>query len=217
VNAEAGVRIAELWRYPVKSMAGERLETAVVGPLGIEGDRVVHVARSFGRVATARKFPALLSHKATLGPDGEPLVDGRPWNDPAIAAEVERIVGSGARLVRDDSAARFDVLPLLVATDGAVAAFGHDGRRLRPNVLVAGVPGLEERRWEGRDLVIGEVVIGLEDLRDRCVMTTYDPDTQVQNPKVLREIVETFEGKLALNARVIRGGTLAVGDQVELA
>jgi uncharacterized protein YcbX len=60
------------------------------------------------------------------------------------------------------------------------------------------------------------VEIALEGLRDRCVMTTYDPDTQAQDPSVLRDIVERFDGKLALDARVIRGGILAVGDRVEL-
>jgi uncharacterized protein YcbX len=208
--------VAELWRYPVKSMAGERLERVTVGPMGLEGDRVVYVRRFLGRIATARKFPRLLSHHATLGPDGEPLVDGRAWTDPAVAREIEEIVGRDARLVRDDDPGRFDVLPLLVATDGAIEAFGRDGRRLRPNIVIGGVAGLAERDWEGRTLRIGEVEIGLEDLRDRCVMTTYDPDTQVQDASVLRDIVERFDGKLALNARVMRGGLLRVGDPVLL-
>ena len=211
------MRIAELWRYPVKSMAGERLESVRVGPMGLDGDRVVYVRRPWGRIATARTFPRLLGHRATLGPDGEPLVDGRPWTDPAVAAEVEGIAGSGAKLVRDADPGRFDVLPLLVATDGAIEALGRDGRRLRPNIVIAGVPGLAERSWEGRTLRAGEVVIGLEDLRDRCVMTTYDPDTLVQDVSVLRDIVDRFEGKLALNARVLRGGVLSIGDPVELA
>jgi uncharacterized protein YcbX len=210
------VVISELWRYPVKSMAGERLDRALAGFGGIEGDRVVYVRRFLGRIATARRFPRLLSHRGTLGPDGEPLVDGRPWTDPAVAAEIEQIVGARARLVRDNDTGRFDVLPLLVATDGAIEAFGRDGRRLRPNIVIGGVEGLAERRWEGRTLRIGDVEIALEDLRDRCVMTTYDPDTQVQDPGVLRDIVERFQGKLALNARVVRGGVLAVGDQVRL-
>jgi hypothetical protein len=143
-------------------------------------------------------------------------VDGRSWSDAAVRAEVERIVGSGARLVRDDSADRFDVLPLLVATDGAIAAFGFDGRRLRPNIVVGGVAGLEERTWEGRRLRVGEVLIGLVDLRGRCVMTTFDPDTLEQNHEVLAEIVHRFDGRLALNAAVIRGGVVRVGDEVEL-
>jgi MOSC domain-containing protein len=155
------VDISELWRYPVKSMAGERLDRALAGFAGIEGDRVVLALRPDGRIATARTFPALLGHKAILGADGEPLVDGRPWTDPSVANDVERIVGKGARLVRDDSAGRFDVLPLLVATDGAIAALGRDGRRLRPNIVVRGVEGLAERAWEGRRLRVGEVLIGL--------------------------------------------------------
>jgi hypothetical protein len=210
------VRIEQLWRYPVKSMAGEALERVTVLSSGFEGDRVVHVVRSLGRTATARTFPGLLAHKATLGADGEPLVDGRAWTDPSVADDVRRVVGSGAHLVRDDSASRFDVLPLLVATDGAIAAFGRDGRRLRPNIVIGGVAGLAERDWEGQVLRAGEVVIALEDLRDRCVMTTYDPDTQVQDASVLRDIVNRFEGKLALNARVLRGGMLRVGDEAAL-
>src|SRR5215831_11639187 len=67
--------------------------------------------------------------------------------------------GPGARLFCDDSANRFDVLPLLVATDGAIAAFGYDGRRLRPNIVGGGVSGLNERRWEGQSLRIGDVLI----------------------------------------------------------
>lgn len=210
------MRIEELWRYPVKSMAGERLERVEVGRLGLAGDRIVHVCRADGRLVTARTHPRLLGHQGTLGPAGEPLVDGRPWTDPAVAAEIAAIVGPGARLVREESARRFDVLPLLVATDGAIEAFGFDRRRLRYNVLIGGVQGLAERGWEERRLSAGEVLIGLADLRARCVMTTYDPDSQVQDVGVLRSIVQRFDGTLALNAAVIQGGLLRVGDEVEL-
>jgi len=210
------MRIGELWRYPVKSMAGEPLEEILVGPLGFAGDRIVHVRRADGRVATARTYPRLLGHRGTLDAAGEPLVDGRPWTDRTVGAEIERIVGAGARLVRHNGPERFDILPLLVATDGAIEAFGYDRRRLRPNLVVEGVAGLEERTWEGRLLNAGEVLIGLADLRGRCVMTTYDPDSLEQDPEVLRSIVRRFDGTLALNASVIRGGRLRVGDEVQL-
>ena len=77
------MRLEELWRYPVKSMAGERLDSAILRIDGIEGDRVVHAESRAGRVLTARRHPRLLGHRAVLGPDGEPLVDGRPWDSPA--------------------------------------------------------------------------------------------------------------------------------------
>ena len=61
------------------------------------------------------------------------------------ATEGIDIAGPGSRLVRDESLDRFDVLPLLVATDGAVGFLGYDRRRFRPNLLLSGVPGLAER------------------------------------------------------------------------
>ena len=208
--------VAEIWRYPVKSMAGERLDHVEVGPLGLEGDRIVHVEDRRGRIVTARTHPRLLGCHASLDDAGEPRVDGRVWTAASTRATVEDIVGVGARLVRDESAGRFDILPLLVATDGAITAFGYDGRRLRPNMVIGGVQGLEERNWPGCCLRIGTVVIGLEDLRGRCVMTTFDPGTLEQDSQVLTSIVKRFGGKLALNAAVIRSGQIREGAEVEL-
>lgn len=210
------MHIAELWRYPVKTMGGERLERARIGPLGIEGDRIVHVEDGRGRVVTSRSHPRLLGHKGSIGVGGEVLVDGRAWDGQAANADVASIAGPGARLVRFDGPERFDVLPLLVATDGAIAAFGQDGRRLRPNVVIGGVEGLAERGWPGLRLRIGNVWIGVQDLRMRCVMTSYDPDTQARDPSILRGIRERFDGKLALDCYVIEGGEVGVGDAVEL-
>ena len=210
------MKVAEIWRYPVKTMAGEKLQRVRIGPLGIEGDRVVHVEDAHERVITSRTHPRFLGHKGTLGLDGEPLVDGRPWNSPEVAAEVVDIVGPGAKLVRYDGVERFDMLPLLVATDGAIAAFGHDLRRLRPNIVIGGVKGLTEREWPGGCLRIGKVLIGVRDLRLRCIMTAYDPDTLVKDEEVTRSIFRRFDGKLALNCSVIEGGEIAVGDEVQL-
>jgi len=208
--------LAEIWRYPVKSMAGERLEAAELREDGVRGDRVVLVAGPDGAVRTARTHPRLLGHRAVLGEDGAPRVDGRPWQDPSVAADVLAAAGPGARLVRFDGVERFDVLPLLVATDGAIAAFGRDGRRLRPNLVIGGVEGLAERGWENRILRIGECLVGAVSLRGRCVMTTFDPDTLAQDHAVLRDLVERFDGTMALDAEVVRGGTLRAGDPVEL-
>jgi hypothetical protein len=111
---------------------------------------------------------------------------------------------------------RFDVLPLLIATDGALAALGVDHRRLRPNIVIAGVDGLAERMWPGRRLRIGSAVIDVAKLRRRCVMTTYDPDTQAQDLGVLRRIVHDFDGRMALDCAVAEPGRVAVGDPVEI-
>jgi hypothetical protein len=208
--------IAEIWRYPVKSMGGERLEAAEVTAGGIEGDRVVHVSGPGGRIVTSRTRPRLLGLRGSLGPDGEPFVVHRPWQSEESQAAVRAAAGPDARLVRYDGPERFDVLPLLVATDGAVRRLGVDHRRLRPNIVIGGVEGLAEREWPGRRLRIGPVVVSVATLRARCVMTTFDPDSQEQDVSVLRRIVTDFGGRMALDCAVLRGGRIAVGDQVEM-
>lgn len=210
------MKITEIWRYPVKTMAGEKLQRAGLGPLGIEGDRVVHVEDATGRVITSRTHPRFLGHRGSLGAHGEVMVDGRPWHSPQVADEVVAIAGPGAKLLRYDGAERFDVLPLLVATDGAIAAFGHDHRRLRPNIVIGEVEGLAEREWPGACLRIGKALIGVQGLRLRCIMTSYDPDTLVQDKEVTRGIYRRFDGKLALDCFAIEGGEIAVGDEVQL-
>lgn len=210
------MRIAEIWRYPVKSMAGERLEAVLVTGAGLEGDRVVHVAGPGGHVITSRTHPRLLGLRGGLGPDGEPLVDGRPWRSTDSARAVHVAAGPEARLVRHDGPERFDVLPLLIGTDGALARLGVDHRRLRPNIVIGGVEGLAERSWPGRRIRIGEVIASVAQLRSRCVMTTFDPDTQIQDLSVLRRIASEFGGRMALDCGVVQGGRVAVGDPVEL-
>jgi uncharacterized protein YcbX len=210
------MHIAELWRYPVKSMAGERLDSAQVGSDGLVGDRVVHVSGTGGRIISARTHPRLLGLHATLGPDGQPLVDGHPWNTPEVESAVQAAAGRDARLISYHGLERFDVLPLLIGTDGAFAALGVDHRRLRPNIVVGGVDGLAERQWPGRRLRIGPVVVEVAKLRARCVMTTYDPDTLEQDVSVLRRIASRFGGTMALDCGVVSGGRIAVGDPVEL-
>src|SRR5258708_4300485 len=120
------MHVAELWRYPVKSMAGERLEAAELRIDGIPGDRGLYVIDARGQIVSARTRPGLLRLHATIDPaDGAVLVDGIPWNDPRTAAAVAA-VAPGAHIVLASGPERFDILPLLVATDGAIAAFGHD-------------------------------------------------------------------------------------------
>jgi uncharacterized protein len=210
------MHVAEIWRYPVKSLAGERLERAAVAPDGIAGDRIVRVRGATGRRITARQFPRLLALRATLAADGTPLVDGVPWDDPEALARVRAASLPDVELIRDETRIRFDVLPVSVATDGVVAELGIDVRRLRPNFVVGGVDGLAEREWPGRALRIGGAVVGVLQIRGRCVMTTFHPDTLEQDHGVLQEIVDDYAGRFALDCHVMEAGDVQVGDAVEV-
>ncbi len=209
------MHVEALWRYPVKSLAGEPLAEAELTPDGVAGDRLVHVGLPWGPL-TGRTKHGLLTIPASTGPDGRPLVAGLPWDGPEAAALIREHAGPHARLVAYDGPERFDVANLLVATDGGVAELGVDVRRLRPNLLVGGVPEGAERTWGGRALAIGDALIGIINLRQRCVVTTIDPDTGDQDVEVLRRINDRFDGRVALNCWVIRPGAVRVGDPVEL-
>ncbi|MFN2445832.1 MAG: MOSC domain-containing protein [Vicinamibacterales bacterium] len=151
------LHVTGLWRYPVKSLGGEPLSTAVIGPDGIPGDRVVRMRGPEG-VRTSRRQYRLLGLRGTLDPDGRPHINGHPWNSP-------------------------DALALVKGAAGAMAAFGRDVRRLRPNIVTGGVEGLGERDWPGAELHIGDAIVRLDSLRGRCHMTTVDPDTLEITPR----------------------------------
>lgn len=209
------LHVAGLWRYPVKSLAGETIASATLTANGIPGDRDVVVCGPEG-VRTSRRHFHLLGLHGTLDAHGRALVNGHAWNSGEALALVKAAAGADAWLEAADDDTRFDILPLLVATDGAVKEFGRDVRRLRPNILIGGVHGMAERRWEGASLTIGDAVVRLDSLRGRCPMTTVDPDTLDRDPEVLKDIGRRFGGKLALNAEVTREGTIRVGDAVVL-
>jgi MOSC domain-containing protein len=213
------MRVAELWRYPVKSLRGERLKAVDIGENGLEGDRLVHVRQQSGRVVTSRFRPRLLGLQGSLDEDGEPTIDGLPWSSAAARELVRAAAGPSVDLVRTtgvDHGQRHDVLPLTVVSESLVQEVGVDRRRFRPNIVIAGAEGLEETGWPGYGLRAGNVLIGVRNRRARCVMTTFDPDSLEQDPAVLHRIVRSFGGLVALDCWVAEPGRVAEGDAVEL-
>jgi uncharacterized protein len=210
------MEVRELWRYPVKSCAGERVASTRIAASGLAGDRVVQPTTQRGERVTARRFPRLLGLKGTLAGDGTALVDGYRWDSDDAAALVRAATVESVFLEHSLRQVRFDVLPVSLVTDGALDALGVDYRRLRPNVVVTGVEGLAERTWDGFAISLGDAIVGVRQVRGRCVMTTYDADTQEQDRSVLQRIVDEYDGRFALDCYVIREGAVREGDPAEI-
>jgi len=69
--------VRELWRYPVKSMGGERVGSVAVGERGLHADRLWAVREvERGATSTARRLPALLQCSARYAED--PPADAGP-------------------------------------------------------------------------------------------------------------------------------------------
>lgn len=211
------MHVSEIWRYPIKSLKGERLKETAITKLGIPGDRQIAVIRTLnGRFLTSRSRPKLLGLQGSINADGVPTINGHLWNSREALQLVHEAAGEPVTLQQIPAPQAFDILPLLVATDGAARYLNIDHRRLRPNILLADVPELEERKWPGHTIAIGDVRIHAVKLRDRCVMTTFDPDTQEQDPSVLLRIVRELDGSTALDSSVTTEGIIRVGDPAHI-
>jgi uncharacterized protein len=207
------VRVAELWRYPVKGLRGEAVERLEVAADGVPGDRGLAVVDERG-IVTGRRKQRMIGLAATLGEDSEPLVEGRPWQSAESAAAIREVAGSGAKLTRPIGGHEHDAAPILLLTDGSVAQLGYDRRRFRPNIYVEGAAGAAEQAWVGGRLRIGELLLSVDEPCERCVITTIDPDTIEVELEVLKRIRAELGGLMGVYCSVVEPGAVAVGDPV---
>jgi uncharacterized protein YcbX len=170
------MRVAELWRYPVKGLRGERLNRVEVAAEGIPGDRGLRIIDERG-IVTGRRKQRMLGLAATLNGDGAPFVGGHPWRSPEAAAAIREVAGAAAKLSRPFGGHEHDAAHILLLSDGSVDQLGYDLRRFRPNVYFEGAGGPVEQGWIGRRVRIGDLVLSVDEPCERCVITTIDPDT----------------------------------------
>jgi uncharacterized protein YcbX len=211
--------VAALWRYPVKSMAGESLESVDVGWHGLEGDR----RWAFVRAGVERSgFPWLTIRERSDMWHYVPHVDGNRMIvrtpsggefdviDPALAGEL----GHGARVIKQDRGV-FDTMPLSLLSTGSVGALreGLDPRRFRPNILVEGAG---EDDCVGRVLTIGGMRMRVDQPDERCVVVNVDPETTERDASILREIAQSRGSRFGVYGSVVTPGRVAVGDAVVL-
>ena len=228
-----------IFRYPVKSMAGERLEVANLGWHGLDGDRRLAFRRRDDRSGlpwlTASKLPALLlfapqRREAGLqedvpthvrAPNGEEM----PVFGEDLAKEVSRQCGTPVQMTRLDQGIFDEASISVIASDtireiGRLAGRSLDVRRFRPNVLVRllrSVP-FQEDEWLGGVLSFGEeddapaIAVTLRDLR--CSMVNLDPDSASPAPKVMKAIVRANQNHAGVYGEVARTGRLAVGQRI---
>jgi uncharacterized protein len=227
-------RVAELWRYPVKSMAGERLDAADVSWHGLAGDRrwafvregversgfpwlTIRERSDLGRFRPSFVDPAAPDRSATVvsTPDGERF----DVTDPVLATRL----GSGARVFKQDRGV-FDASPLSLITTQTVqslaATVGRDLEiaRFRPNVVIEAAAGtaFAEDGWISATLQMGGVRMRVDRRDGRCVVVNVDPRTAERDPRVLKTIVAEREGYAGVYATTVEPGRVAIGDPVIL-
>ena len=234
-------QIEAIFRYPIKSMAGERLETAELGWHGIEGDRRLAFRRMEDRSGfpwlTATKLPELILFAPQGGQDGAqptppthvrtPEGKELPVFGEDLAAEVGLLYGSPVQMMQlrhgiFDDACISVIASQTVREIGCLAGVDPDIRRFRPNVVVrqADPIAFQEERWLGGVLYFGErreapaIAVTMPDVR--CSMVNLDPDSATPNPAVLKAIVRANQNNAGIYGTVTRTGQLSVGQSVYL-
>jgi len=233
------VRVAEIWRYPVKSLQGERLAEAAVDALGIAGDRRWALFdRGTGLGLTARRVPELLFGSARLRDDGGVevvLPDGTVTTDDRV---ISRWLGRDVELRAAGEEAPTYESPVdedepdpaeWLQWEGAAGPF-HDSPRIRLSLVSTGTLGTWDRRrfranvvldgegedgLRGQEADLGEVRLRVGIPIARCVMTTRpQPGGIARDTSVLKTIHRERDGLLAVRAAVLRPGTVRTGDEL---
>jgi uncharacterized protein YcbX len=232
-------RVVALYRYPVKSMRGERLAETTVAWTGIEGDRRYAFVKSGSPLGfpwlTGRELPEMVRYVPRYADPSNPresevivtTPEGRdlPIHSPALLDALVAAYGAPAHLMALNRGCH-DSLPLSLISTATVAAMGQeaglalDPRRFRPNVVIelAEPVAYGEEGWLGAALLFGELPGGAEirvSRRNvRCVFTNVDPETGERDPRVLKTIVQTRDECLGVHASVQRPGTIREGDAI---
>lgn len=230
-------RVLEIVRYPVKSMAGERISTAEIDWQGIEGDRQYGLVRRANTTRfpwfTARDFSDLVLYRATYNdpecprtsavtvvtPEGIELA----LSDPKLIAALEEKIEQPLDLMQLGIGA-YDLMPVSIVTTASLAkleaAHGAslDRRRFRTNIIIES-DRLDED-WQGQRISFGdsdgtELLIAYP--APRCAMITINPETAKRDARVLRTVAQSLGNAFATYASVARPGVVREGDVVRVA
>lgn len=234
-------RVEALFRYPVKSMAGERLDSANLGWHGIDGDRRLALRCTQERGGfpwlSASKLPELLLFKPVrrqgedLGglpthvctPEGKEL----PIFCDELALEIERRLHAPVEMMHLRAGIFDDASVSVIATAtveeiSRLAGQTPEVRRFRPNIMIRlfRASPFQEDQWQGRVLEFGQpgegpaICLTMRDVR--CSMVNFDPDTAEGAPEVLQTIVRVNQNNAGVYGTVVRAGRLAVGQAIHL-
>ncbi len=235
IRIEATVR--ELWRYPVSSLRGERLDTIAVTAEGVRGDRCYLLADlATGEIAAPEKLirwrRALLLEACTVGDSVR--ISSASWclevTDPALDQALTdhfgfrcgiRTVGSvmptdAGEVVLSPRycASALHVLSTKSLSDlsDLLPKSAACVRRFRPNILLDTMESEDD--WIGKALAIGSYRGKVTEQTKRCGMTMIAQSDLPEDPEILRTIVRTRQRCLGVYADVASEGTISIGDTV---
>jgi uncharacterized protein YcbX len=227
------VTVAEIRRYPVKSMGGEALQQVEVDARGLVGDRLYAVVDGDGKLSSGkdsnrfRRRDQVFSYSATTMPDGRVEVrrGEHSWlvGDEALDAELSHTFGDAVRVLAETRTPHFDDGPVSLVGTASLEwcrrelGIDADRRRTRSNLVLETSEPFVEETWAGRTLRIGTVELTVDRRLERCRMVDLAQDGVPTTSPVLKALGRARDVRLAMLNDVSAPGRLAVGDVVTVA
>jgi uncharacterized protein YcbX len=228
----SSIRVAELWRFPVKSLVGEQVARLEVDQRGGVGDRLWSVYTADGKLGSGksgRRFdavPGLLDVRAQLieGRVQITLPDGTTafTDDPVAGRKLSTYVGQPVTLAAETGTPHFDDGPISLMGTASLAALAEeqhapvDRTRFRANILVETDGAYVEDTWVGRELLVGSVRLRVDKMLPRCVMVNMSTADLPAQPGNLAALGRIHDACMGVVASVVDGGVIAIGDVIAI-
>ena len=225
------MNLAEIRRYPVKSMGGESIDSVDVDPRGLVGDRWFSVVDTEGRLASGknsrrfRRYDEVFDYAATLVDDKAQVV-GPSGSWQAGDAELDRVLsehfGAEVRVQRETGTPYYDAGQVsLVGTASLYWCREHlgvdaDRRRIRPNLVVHTTEPFVEEGWDGAMIRVGGVELTVIERIERCRMVDIAQEGLAEQPGWLKALGRERDLCLGIYADVSTVGTVTLGDRLEV-
>lgn len=225
------MNIAEIRRYPVKSMGGEALQSVDLDTRGLVGDRWFSVVDTDGRLGSGknsrrfRRFDEIFEYCASMAA-ADALVVGPSgsWRvgDPELDRTLSEQWGAEVRVQRETGTPFQDAGQVsLVGTASLEWCRDHlgvdgDRRRIRPNLVVHTTEPFVEEGWGGATIRVGGVELTVVDRIERCRMVDIAQEGLAEQPGWLKALGRERDLSLGMYADVSAVGSIALGDPVEV-
>lgn len=224
-------KVESLWRYPVKSLIGEKLENIDIDVRGVSGDRAYAISNpdgKFGSGKDTRRFTRMdglfsmsaesLENGVSIKfPDDTVLTD----KDPSMNSKLSQTLGQSVTLTKEGEVPHFDDGAIHILTTSSLSLLeellpnsGIDSRRFRPNIVI-------DSRYIDQDLVgktvqIGETLLEITHKTERCRMITIAQKGLENRPEIFKSVSQQFGLDFGVYAKVLSTGTVSIGEQVEI-
>ncbi len=225
--------IHSLWRYPVKSLLGEKLDSLHIDQRGVVNDRLYAIATPEGKFASGknthrfRRLDGLFTMSATTDAETVSIKfpDGTVFTNDStnIHEKLSKTLGQKVELSKENQISHFDAGSIHILTTGMLSKLQRllpqaqiDERRFRPNIVVELFPDIPDDDLIGKTISLGEVELKINTKTERCRMITLQQGTLESRPELLKAVSKSFGLNVGVYASVLKPGVVRQDDGVRV-